>query len=139
DAAGNAYVAGATRSSDFPTTPGAFQPTLHGPEDATVTKLNSTGSALIYSTYLGGYNQFAVAENAFGIAIDAAGNAYVAGRTGSTDFPTTPLAFQASYAGGEHDAFVTKLNPSGTALVYSTYLGGSGNDQASCGGGMGAL
>jgi hypothetical protein len=127
-------VSGSTNSSDFPTTPGAFQPALKGPQDATVTKLNSTATALLYSTYLGGHNQFAEAENGFGIAIDAAGNAYVAGRTGSSDFPTTPAAFQPSYAGGTHDAFVTKLNPAGTGLVYSTYLGGGGGDQGSCGG-----
>ena len=79
---------------------------------------------LSYSTYLGGSGS----DEGQGIAVDAAGNAYVTGLTQSTDFPTTPGAFQTTYGGGEFDAFVTKLNPTGTALVYSTYLGGSGYD-----------
>ncbi len=80
---------------------------------------------LIYSTYLGGSSN----DYANGIAVDSAGNAYVTGLTGSTDFPVTPGAFQTTFGGGI-DAFVTKLNPSGTVLVYSTYLGGSSNDYA---------
>jgi beta-propeller repeat-containing protein len=128
DAAGNAYVTGYTRSTDFPTTPGAFQTTFQGGfDDAFVTKLNSTGSAPpVYSTYLGGNDQ----DEGLGIAVDAAGNAYVTGTTRSTNFPTTPGAFQATPGGnGNDDAFVTKLNPTGSApLVYSTYLGGSGVD-----------
>ena len=127
DSAGNAYVTGVTASTNFPITPGAFQTTSTG-EDAFVTKLNSTGSALVYSTYLGGSGL-----NSGGpIAVDSAGNAYVAGITDSTDFPITPGAFQTvcnQCAGVNWDGFVTKLNPSGSALVYSTYLGGSGVDQ----------
>jgi hypothetical protein len=149
DAKGNAYLTGDTRSTDFPTTAGAFQPTfVGGPfdelgervRDAFVTKLNPTGSALIYSTFLGGNGS----DSGYGIAVDAAGNAYVTGTTihirESTDeqpeecsrcindFPTTPGSFQPHYGGGGTDAFVTKLNPTGSALVYSTYLGGSSVD-----------
>jgi hypothetical protein len=128
DGAGNTYVAGTTGSTDFPTTPGAFQTSLRGAEldDVFVTKLNATGSALVYSTYLGG----SFFDDATGIAVDAAGNAYVTGGTSSNNFPTTPGAFQ-RVPGGDDDAFVTKLNPTGSALVYSTYLGGSGFDDPS--------
>jgi uncharacterized repeat protein (TIGR01451 family) len=125
DAAGNVYVTGSTLSTDFPTTPGAFQTSLQGNSDTVVTKLNPAGSGLVYSTYLGGSGD----ENGGGIAVDAAGNAYVTGSTGSTDFPTTPGAFQSAFQGGGSDAVVTKLNPAGSGLVYSTYLGGSGGDE----------
>ena len=130
DASGNAYVTGVTGSSDFPTTPGAFQTTLTaGASDAFVTKLNAAGSALLYSTYLGGSSQ---RLRATGIAVDASGNAYVTGFTDSSDFPTTPGAFQTTYGGGTFcDAFVSKLNAAGSALLYSTYLGGSGDDVGS--------
>ena len=128
DAAGNAYVAGQTFSSDFPMTPGAFQTTDPGGEyqslTAFVTKLNAAGTALVYSTYLGG----SVLDSANAIAVDAAGNAYVAGQTSSPDFPVTPEAFQTSNKGA--NTFVTKLSPTGGALVYSTYLGGSVFDSA---------
>jgi uncharacterized repeat protein (TIGR01451 family) len=124
DVAGNAYVTGYTASSNFPTTVGAVQPTFGGGfRNAFVTKLNPTGSGFVYSTYLGGSND----DVGFGVAVDTAGNAYVTGDAGSTDFPTTAGAFQPTY-GGSEDAFVTKLNPAGSALVYSTYLGGSSQD-----------
>jgi hypothetical protein len=129
DAAGNAYVAGQTFSSDFPVTQGAFQASNHaaGQNTAFVAKLNPTGTALVYSTYLGG----SYGESANAIAVDAAGNAYVAGQTASTDFPVTPGAFQTTnHALGGPTAFVAKLNPTGAALVYSTYLGGSVFDSA---------
>jgi hypothetical protein len=127
DSAGNVYVAGQTLSSDFPMTPGAFQTTKHaaGGNTVFVTKLNPTGTALVYSTYLGG----SFRETASAIAVDTAGNAYVAGQTASTDFPVTQGAFQTTNraaVNGDANAFITKLNPTGTALVYSTYLGGSG-------------
>jgi hypothetical protein len=129
DAAGNAYVTGQTSFADFPTTPGAFQPTKPGDENVFVSKLNATGSALVYSTYLGGTQS--VAQGGGGIAVDAVGNAYVTGFTGAPDFPTTPGAFQTTPgAVGEDQAFVTKLNPTGSALVYSTFLGGSSGDGA---------
>ena len=120
---GNAYVTGFTESSDFPTTAGAVQTTLDGFADAFVTELNPTGSALVYSTYLGGSNE----ESGAGIAVDTSGNAYVIGSTQSSDFPITAGAFQTTY-GGNGVAFVTELNPTGSSLVYSTYLGGSGLD-----------
>ncbi|HEV2177808.1 MAG TPA: choice-of-anchor D domain-containing protein [Terriglobia bacterium] len=125
DPSGNAYVAGIARSLDFPTTPGAFQTALKGAQDAFLTKLNSTGSALVYSTYLGGSSL----DQAQGIAVDASGNAYVTGYTSSSDFPTTPGAFQTtcSNCANDHD-FVTKVDPTGSTLVYSTYLGGSGTE-----------
>jgi len=126
DALGNAYVTGLTNSTDFPTTAGAFQTTIGSTQSAFVTKLNPTGSALVYSTYLGGSG----GAEGTGIAVDAAGNAYVTGDTNSTDFPTTAGAFQTTSSGGT-DAFVTKLNPAGSALVYSTFLGGSSFDQGS--------
>ncbi len=124
DASGNAYVGGQTFSANFPTTPGAFQTAFGGGRDGFVTKLNPTGSALVYSTYLGRAGD----DGVVGIAVDASGNAYVTGFTSSTNFPTTAGAFQTTYGGGPDDAFVTKLNPAGSTLVYSTYLGGSGND-----------
>ena len=124
DADGNAYVTGSAGSFNFPVTAGAFQTTRKGGDDAYVTKLNPTGSALVYSTLLGG-SSF---DMGFSIAVDASGNAYVAGGTRSANFPTTAGAFQTAFAGGASDTFVTKLNPSGSALVYSTYLGGSGDD-----------
>ncbi len=121
DASGDAEVVGQTYSTDFPTA-NAIQPTLRGISDAFVTKLNTTGTALIYSTYLGGSG----ADSAYAVAVDSAGNTYVAGYTGSADFPTVnPL--QAANAGG-YDAFAAQLSPSGAALLVSTYLGGSGND-----------
>jgi hypothetical protein len=125
DAAGNAYVTGFTASTDFPVAPlTAFQ-TGHagGGLDAFVTKLNPAGSALVYSTYLGG----GLSDVGLGIAVDAAGTAFVTGGTFSTDFPTTPGVAQTTL-GGLRDAFVTNLNATGTALVYSTYLGGAGTD-----------
>jgi beta-propeller repeat-containing protein len=127
DTGGNAYVTGSTSSIDFPITAGASQASASGTSDAFVTKLNPDGSALIYSTYLGGSGS----DGAAGIVVDAAGAAYLTGGTDSIDFPTTAGAFQATFAGGGAfggDAFVAKLDPTGSALVYSTYLGGSGSD-----------
>src|SRR5829696_5430423 len=118
DGSGSAYVTGQTNSADYPTTPGAFDPTLDGHEDAFVTKLNTSGSALDYSTFLGG----ADGEIGLGIAVDGSGSAYVTGYTLSADYPTTSGAFDTTLNGPE-DAFVTKLNTSGSALAYSTFLG----------------
>ncbi len=128
DCDGYAYVAGTTLSKDFPTTPGAFQTSLKGFENAFVTKLNRDGSGLVYSTFLGGSN-FDGAYYSDAIAVDSHGNAYVTGFADSADFPTTPGAYQTSLKGPEN-AFVTKLNSDGTGLVYSTYLGGSTDDVA---------
>jgi hypothetical protein len=127
DRFGNAHFTGLTGSTDFPTTPGAFQRTYGGGNiDTFVTKLSRDGSSLVYSTYLGGSGD----ENPFDLAVDFYGNAYVPGVTSSIDFPTTPGAFQTSFAGGNVDGYVTKINPAGSGLVYSTYLGGSGDDFA---------
>ncbi|MFY9573727.1 MAG: SBBP repeat-containing protein, partial [Blastocatellia bacterium] len=132
DASGNAYVTGSTSSNDYPMTPGVFQvvrPGGFGPGDPFVTKLNSAGTGLIYSTFLGGTSS----DQANSIAVDSSGNAYVAGFTFSSNFPTTPGAFQTVFAGGgfpQGDAFIAKLNNNGTSLIYSTLLGGSASDQA---------
>jgi hypothetical protein len=126
DASGDAYVTGVTGSTDFPTTAGAFQPIKpgsSGADNAFVTKVNPTGSALVYSTYLGGSSY----DEGFGIAVDASGDAYVTGSTGSTNFPTTAGAFQTTLSGIYGSVFVTELNPSGSALAYSTYLGDGGD------------
>jgi len=118
----NAYVTGQTSSTDFPTL-NPFQASLSGPTDAFITQLNNIGTALVYSTYLGGSNE----DNGIGIAVDSSGRAYVTGDTASTNFPTlNPL--QATFGGGTHDAFITKFSPAGTSLNYSTYLGGSNED-----------
>jgi hypothetical protein len=136
DPAGNAYVAGTTRSGDFPVSNPAD--TFHGGtcgtlpcRDIFVTKFNSQGSALIYSMFIGGTND----DVANDITLDRSLNAYITGYTLSPDFATTSGAFQTMYRGAgasfnTGDAFVTKLNASGSALVYSTYLGGSGDEQA---------
>ena len=126
DASGEAYVTGTTVSSNFPTTAGAFQTHLNGREaNAFVCKLNATGSALIYSTYLGGSN----GSEASSLAVDASGNTYVTGWTASSNFPTTAGAIQTTFGGGYDDAFVSKLNATGSALIYSTYLGGGSYDE----------
>ena len=142
DRAGSAYVTGRTDSRNFPTTAGAFDRSYDGRGDygdAFVTKLNAAGSALAYSTYLGGRSGY---ERGGGIAVDRAGSAYVTGTTDSRNFPTTAGAFdRSSGSGGEYgdagDAFVTKLNPAGSALAYSTYLGGSSVDGGDAAGGVG--
>ena len=127
DTAGNTYITGNTNSANFPITAGAFAiSSAGGTNDSFVTKLNPAGSALVYSTYLGGSKT----DYAMGITIDTTGNAYITGYTGSPNFPTTAGAYATSSAGGTYDAFVTKLNPAGSALVYSTYLGGKGTNQA---------
>ena len=126
DSAGQAYVAGSTYSTDFPTTTGAYDTGYNGSEDAFVTKLNSAGSALVYSTYLGGTSDEPYWSAS--IAVDCSGNAYVTGTTLSSDFPTTPGAYQ-TVLKGPSDAYVVKLNSSGN-LVYSTYLGGTSYDAA---------
>ncbi|MGH8247053.1 MAG: SBBP repeat-containing protein, partial [Gammaproteobacteria bacterium] len=130
DGLGNAYLTGRTGSDDFPVTPGAYQSgfapgfTGHG----FLSKINAQGTALIYSTYL--------RQMTTGIAIDSAGNAYVLGVTPYANFPTTDGVFQRTLAPGAchtgpcTDAFVLKMNPTGSALVYSTFFGGSAGDGA---------
>jgi uncharacterized repeat protein (TIGR01451 family) len=161
DKQGNAYVGGITCSANFPTTAGSYAPLPpsansscnygvdQSAEDAFVTKLNPAGTALVFSTYLGG----SYADRVWGIAVDSSDNVYVGGYTGSADFPVTADAFQtvcapiavvypscpntvivSSCSGGgaqgqyNESGFVAKLNSTGSALVYSTFIGGSGND-----------
>ena len=124
DSSGCAYVTGITKSTDFPTL-NPYQAANAGGCDAFITKLSASGSALVYSTYLGGSARDGGGGS---IAIDSSGCAYVSGTTASTDFPTLN-AYQDANA-GQSDAFITKLNASGSALVYSTYLGGSATDTA---------
>jgi hypothetical protein len=129
DGAGNAYVTGFTFSTNFPGIDGSSIQQAYGGgyADAFVTKINPTGSAIVYSTFLGGSG----GDVGNGIAVDSAGNAYVTGQTSSSTFPGVGgSSIQPAYGGGLADAFVTKINPTGTAIVYSTFLGGSGNDIA---------
>jgi hypothetical protein len=122
DPTGNLYLTGLTSSPEFRTVK-PLQPNHGGGLfDAFVTKLDHSGSQVVYSTFLGGSGE----DRAFRIAVDAAGNAYVTGDTDSTDFRVMNAVQSAN--GGSADAFAAKLNPSGTQLVYSTYLGGSGID-----------
>ncbi|MDX6557219.1 MAG: hypothetical protein QOF72_268, partial [Blastocatellia bacterium] len=127
DSAGNAYVTGGTKSTGFPTTINAYQSTRAGDTDAYLAKINSTGSALLYSTYLGGSGT----DRGSGVAIDSNGNAYIAGFTSASDFPTEN-AFQNSF-GGSFDAFVAKFDTNGSggsSLLFCSYLGGTGDDKA---------
>jgi hypothetical protein len=131
DASGGAYVTGVTVSPDLPTSAGASDSGLSGNGDVFVSKLDPSGSRLVYSTYLGG----SVHEWGIGIAVDPLGAAYVTGFTGSADFPSLrALSSPPSVAGGKgdagDDAFVAKLDASGNSLVYSTYLGESSDDRA---------
>jgi len=120
---GGAYLVGVTFSANFPKL-GGVQAALNGTNDAFVTALTPAGSALTYSTFLGG----SAGENAHAVAVDGSGNAYVAGSTSSSNFPlATPL--QATFAGGDLDGFVSKLSNSGASLQYSTYLGGNFSDE----------
>ena len=130
DPIGQAFVTGGTASQQFPTTPGAFQPSNRGGFDAFVTKLTRRGSWLVYSTYLGGTadeNTDALVRRNAGVAVDTFGEAYVTGVTGGLAFPTTANAVQPMY-GGANDAFVARLNRRGSALRYSSFLGGTGPD-----------
>ncbi|MGI8550221.1 MAG: SBBP repeat-containing protein [Dehalococcoidia bacterium] len=145
DRSGNVYLTGETSSKNFPTCPGsdprcasigsALQTTLKSDANAYVAKLSADGGHLLYSTFLGGSGE----DRGEGIAVDTGGNAYLVGQTTSTDFPTCPgsdsrcagpgTALQPAAGGARFDAFVAKLSPDGTKLLYSTYLGGSGSDQ----------
>jgi hypothetical protein len=123
DQANSAYVTGFTNSADFPVTMNALDDTFNGVWDAFVAKVNASGTALVYATYLGGGDD----DEGYSVFVDSLGNAYVAGSTSSSNFPVSPAAFDTTYNGGG-DAFVTKLNASGEAIMYSTFIGGSGND-----------
>ncbi|MES3001250.1 MAG: SBBP repeat-containing protein, partial [Pseudomonadota bacterium] len=126
DGAGNAYLTGIAFST-FATTPGAFQPTYKGEPGGTnalVASLNATGTGMRYATFLGGSSS----DAGNGIAVDASGNAVVGGDTTSTDFPRTAQAYQPTI-GGKTDGFVTKMNATGTGLLFSTYFGGALTDR----------
>src|SRR5205085_3596635 len=130
DGGGNVYIVGSTESADFRAT-NPFQNTLNGDgsagkSDAFVAKLNADGTALLYATYLGGSSRDAAA----GVAVAADGTVYVTGVTESDNFPKTDGVPQAGYGGGPSDAFFTKLNPPGSGLAWSTFLGGAQTDAA---------
>jgi len=137
DQYGNAYLTGYSNSTNFPTTKGAFQTVntaaLSANSNAFVTKLNPTGSALVYSTFLGGSANDVqdLGDFAREIVVDSSGDAFIAGTANSTDFPVTKGAFQTKYkTSGNSAAFVAEFNPTGTKLVFSTLLGGSSTDDA---------
>lgn len=128
DAAGAAYVAGVTKYLDFPTVPGSYDTTWNGgtgnqPSDGFVGKLNRAGDRFDYMTFLGGSGN----DEALGVAVDGAGQVYVTGFTESDDFPTTPGAFRTAIGISHHDGFLTKLDPTGSSLVFSTFLGSNGS------------
>ncbi|MGA1872972.1 MAG: SBBP repeat-containing protein, partial [Thermoplasmatota archaeon] len=131
DASNNSYIAGYSASSDYPTTSGAYDQSNNGNYDVVVTKVNSTGQGLVYSTYIGG----PVQDYGVAIELDSSTNAYVTGRTdyywggnsSSTGFPTTSGAYDRTMNGG-NDVFVLKLNKAGSALLFSTFIGGSSTD-----------
>jgi len=131
DAQGSAYVAGTSDSPDYPVTPGVLQTTMRAPATGFVTKINGAGSALLYSTRLGGSGRGKSGDSIHALAIGTAGNAYVAGSASSFDFPLTTGAFQTvNQSATGANAFFAKLNPAGSGLAYSTYLGGSATDSA---------
>lgn len=130
DAQGNLYGGGIASGLGYPTSLGAYQTTYAGgssslmPCDIAISKFNSTGSSLIYSTYLGGSSD----DYPHSLVVDQSNNLIVAGKTLSSNFPTTSGSYQTNYGGGTTDIYVAKFNPNGTALVASTFLGGSGAD-----------
>jgi hypothetical protein len=131
DALGQAYVTGAA-GTNMQTTSGVYQATFSGSQAAFVAALSADGATFNYSTFVGGSGMGTMAAGR-GIAIDSNGNAYITGETmgfGSPSFPTTAGAFQTTYGGGSYDAFVSKLNATGTSLAFSSFFGGSGDDRA---------
>ena len=126
DAGGNVYVTGLTTSTDFPTTPGAYQSSFKGYKDAFVSRLSGDLTKLLVSTYVGGSGEDAGSS----LAIDAGGNVYVTGYTYSTNFPTSPGAYQTSFKGW-YDAFISRLSGDLKTLLASTYFGGSGSEGGS--------
>jgi Beta-propeller repeat len=132
DGKGHLYICGNTDSTDFPVTPGVIQPTEAGDFDAFVSEVNSDGSGLVYSTFLGGSS----ADLGIACALDSSGDLHLTGVTGSEDFPITQGVVQPHFAGGDGsicfgspcDGYVAKLSPDGARLIYSTYVGGSGDE-----------
>jgi RHS repeat-associated protein len=134
DSSGNAYVVGYTSAANFPTTPGAYDTTLPGYKNTFVTKLNSSGS-IVWSTFLGGSGVATGDAANNGVALGPGGKVYVTGYTTESNFPTTAGVFQTAYAGSPpfyhlKNAYLSVLSSDGTSLVYSTYLGGNGPDEA---------
>jgi len=127
DRAGSPYLAGASDSTDFPTTTKAIQRLYKGETDAFVAKFNTTGTRLLYSTYLGGAGYDSCGYDGGDIAIDRDGNAWVVGMTHSLDFPISGV-IQAAYGGGNGDGFVSVINPSGSLLLFSSFVGGNDRD-----------
>jgi sugar lactone lactonase YvrE len=132
DSGGNAYVAGSTDSPDFPTTAGAFDPSTSNPYGTGfIARLNPAATALVWSTFLGGTSGDPIPyDEISGVAIDAAGNAYVAGATYSLNFPTTTGAIFSSEISSDSDVFVAELSADGSTLEYSGRIGGTGNSSA---------
>jgi hypothetical protein len=135
DSSGNAYVAGSTSSLNFPTTPGVFQASSNCggyPGSGFVTKVNAGGSALVYSTFVSASGQGggSCSTPISAIALNSSNDAYFAGTTGNNTFPITQGAFQSTFQGGSSDAILAELNSSGSSLIYSSYLGSSGDDSA---------
>ncbi len=132
DSSGNAYVTGEAFGPNLiGASSSPIQSTLKGSQDAFLVKLNAAGTAVVYSTYLGGSG----ADTGRAIAVDSSGNTYMGGTTWSTDFPgVSSSTIQPVFGGGDADAFVAEVNAAGTALVFSTYLGGAGHDQINSGG-----
>jgi hypothetical protein len=130
DRQGSAYAVGFTESANFPGTgSSAIQKVNKGSTDAFLTKIDPAGSSIEYSTYLGGAGE----DAAFAVAVDSKGDAIVVGSTGSTGFPgTAGSPIQSTFRGGTTDGFVTKIDSAGTAIVFSTYLGGTARDQTDC-------
>jgi hypothetical protein len=123
------YVTGYTLSQSFPITPGAYDPTcgcdpVNFIGDGFIARLNAGGSALVYSTFIGGSSD----DNSYGVAVGGDGTIFVTGTTYSEDFPVTPGAFQTTCFCPGYDAFVTRLDPASSTLLYSTYIGGQIDD-----------
>ena len=125
DPNGVAYVTGTTLSDSFPQLNTIYQNSRHGGVDAFLTAVNAQGTNLIYSTFLGG----ALSDFGYAVALDPSNAVYVAGKTASTDFPTTGTSYQKNYAGGDNDIFVAKFQPGKADVAYVTYIGSSGSDE----------
>jgi hypothetical protein len=126
DTTGQIYLTGSTWSADYPVTAGTYDPSHNGLRDVYLLKLHASGTSVLFSTFLGGQGQ----DEATGVAVDQAGQAFLTGWTTSSNFPTTPGAFDPDHNGGTWDAFVTKVAANGGSLHYSTYFGGGSEDRA---------
>ncbi len=127
DSSGNPLLTGRTRSSDFPTTPGAYDTTYNGDLDAFVAKLSSSGDRLLWGTFIGGWQR----DTGLSLVLDGLGSPVVIGYTESSNFPTTPGAYDREFNGGDYDVFVSKFSGSGDSLLWSTFLGGTNSENGS--------